>query len=158
MPKEPDYPYMTKRYNTWFARMVVPRDVQAVIGKTIFIASTGESNPHKAHDKAVPWLAEWRQRIETARKTNGDPIKADIDRLASQYRKAKGSSLDEAATLLVGDVLEFVFQNTGGVSRIGHRLALLDSSGDVAEAMAGLPKATAATGALARSWARLPRS
>jgi integrase len=146
MPKEPDYPYMTKRYNTWFARMVVPRDVQAVIGRTIFIASTGEANPHKAHDKAAPWLAEWRQRIETARKTNGDPLKADIDRLASLYRQAKGNSLDEAASLLVGDVLDFVFQHTGGVSRIGQRQALLNSGGDVAEAMTSLPKASGAAG------------
>jgi hypothetical protein len=147
---EKTYANTTKRRRVWFARITVPKDVRNIIGKNILIASTGQTNPAKGHAIAAPMLAEWRARIEAARRTASDPIGAEIDRLATLYREGKGADMDEAANLLVSDVLAFTFQKLGGVSRIEQRQALLNSGGDVKEALKSLPASATAIAALDR--------
>ena len=135
--------YQPRPKGPWFARITVPADVRGVLGQKLFQESTGETSPHKAHAIAAPKLAEWRGQIEAARKGIARPIEAEIDRLTTQYCQAKGVSLDDAASLLVGDVLSFVFQKAGGVSRATQRVLLMEAGGDVEEAVRALPAPTA---------------
>lgn len=116
MPRAPSPPYLEKRRQIWFCRLGVPRDVQHIIGKTVLIASTGERDQHQATLKAAPILAEWRNRIDTARKAASDPLQAEIHRLASLYRRTKKTDLDEAAAVLVTDVMRFALEHFGGLA------------------------------------------
>lgn len=131
----------------WFARLAVPADVQDIVGRRVFIASTGESNPMRANAVAAPWLVDWQDRIQSARTAKADPIKAEIERLAGQYLQHRGD-LDATASLLVFDVLDFAFQKLGRLTRAEQRRALLEAQGDVADAMGALPARAKAIDAL----------
>ena len=116
MPPTPPPANMEKRRNVWFARIGVPRPLRAILGKKVFIASTGETDRGRAEAKARPMLEEWRARIEAARHAAQDPLQAEIAKLTGEYQRAKDTSLDAAASLLVGDVLRFVFERLGGMT------------------------------------------
>jgi integrase len=139
---------MEKRRRIWFARIGVPRPLQAILGKKVFIASTGEIDRHRAEAKARPMLAEWRARIDAARHASQDPLHAEIAKLTGEYQRAKGTSLDAAASLLVGDVLQFIFERMGGMTAAERRAALLEAGGDVATAIESLSTPAKAAAAL----------
>ena len=142
------FPYLTKRDHKWFARLTVPHDVRHVIGQNMFSAPTGERDPTEAYTKAQPILAAWRRRIETARRTAQDPLQVEVEELATEYRRLHDTQLDEAASLLVGDVLKFMFQRIGGLSRAQQRQALAEAGGDVTEAAHVLAKPRQGAGRL----------
>ena len=131
--------HLTKRRRTYFARLNVPKDVQPLIGRKIFIASTHESDLKRANAVAAPMVAEWQHRIDQARAGKSDPVRTEIDRLASEYHRTHKTDPDGNAGLLVSDVLGFVFQRLGGMTAAQQRQALLNARGDVAEAMKAMP-------------------
>ena len=91
------YSHLTKRRNTYFARLNVPKDVQPLIGgRKIFIASTHETDLKRANAVAAPMVAEWQRRIDQARAGKADPLRAEINRLITEYtptRRKSGKSL-----------------------------------------------------------------
>ena len=134
------FSHLTKRRNTYFARLNIPADVQpAFDGRKIFITSTRESDPKRANAIAGPLIAAWQRRIDDARLTRPDPGRPEIERLAAEYRRLKGDGgLDEAASLLVFDVTQFVFERLGGLTADQRRQALIASRGKVADALKNL--------------------
>jgi len=59
---------MVKKGNVWFARIGIPKEIRHVFkGKTFFVKTTGESDPHRAYKVAAPMLAMWRDEILMAR-------------------------------------------------------------------------------------------
>jgi hypothetical protein len=71
--------------------------------------------------------------------TKPDPARSEIERLAAEYRRLKADGgLDEAASLLVFDVTQFVFERLGGLTADQRRQALIASRGKVADALKNL--------------------
>lgn len=122
--------HLTKRRNTYFARLNIPADVQSAFdGRKIFIASTREADLKRANAVAGPLVAAWQKRIDEARLMKPDPARAEIDRLAAEYRRLKADGdLDEAASLLVFDVARFVFERLGGLTAGQRRQALIGAN------------------------------
>jgi integrase len=114
MPRTKLPPHIIQPRQTCFARVSVPRELQSILGRKEFKASTHETNPHKAHAKASPWIADWKDRIELARAASTDPVRARIEQLTNAYRQYRDAVLDDAGAALVMDALEFVFEREGG--------------------------------------------
>jgi len=67
-------PYLVKRYNTYFAVLYVPKDVQYILGKAKFSKSTGTDNRKLAVTIAQVHVMGWKAEIEAARSKSDDPI------------------------------------------------------------------------------------
>ena len=82
------YPYLVKRRQVFFARLVVPADLKNVIRRGTLIKTTGESHPAAALKKAMPMIAEWQARfaeIRAGRDKTGD----EVSRLSGVYKRLK---------------------------------------------------------------------
>lgn len=66
--------HLTKRYNTYFAVLYVPKDIQYVIGKAKFSKSTGTDNKKLAETIAQVYVMGWKAEIESARSKSDDPL------------------------------------------------------------------------------------
>jgi integrase len=142
----PNPPNLTRRD----ARLGVPRDVQPILGRKFFWASTHETDPHKAFIKAAPLIAGWREQIEAARAAANDPRKSENERLTKDYRRYRNKSLDDAGAALLMDAFDFVFQRQGGMTFVAQAKAPTDTRGDVAEALESLRNPTLAADTLAQ--------
>jgi integrase len=75
MPKKTQFPpYLVKRYNTYFAVLYVPKDIQYVIGKKKFIKTTGEQNIKLAQAIANVFVMGWKAEIAAARSKSDEPL------------------------------------------------------------------------------------
>lgn len=75
MPKNtPNPSHLVKRYNTYFAVLYVPKDVQYILGKAKFSKSTGTDNMKLAATIAQVHVMGWKAEIEAARSKSDDPI------------------------------------------------------------------------------------
>lgn len=63
--------YLEKQWNTYFAVVYVPKDVQARFGKKKFCKSLGTDSKSEADRLKLPYVAEWKALIAAARKTKG---------------------------------------------------------------------------------------
>jgi hypothetical protein len=88
-----------------------------------------------ARNVAAPMVAAWQRRIDEARLVKPVPAKAEIERLARDYRRLRATDLDEAAAHLIFDVTQFVFERLGGMTADQRRQALIASHGNVADAL-----------------------
>ena len=66
--------HLIKRYNTYFAVLYVPKDIQYVIGKAKFSKSTGTDNKKLAETIAQVYVMGWKAEIESARSKSDDPL------------------------------------------------------------------------------------
>lgn len=133
MPSQKRYAniYQPRPNGPWFARITVPADVRAITGQKFFQKTTGHTVAAKAHAAAAPMLAAWRAEIDAARKGLPKPVEAEIERLATQYRKLRGT--DAGADLIVRDVLAFL-RDRSGMTPASQREAMIDARGDIAAA------------------------
>jgi hypothetical protein len=75
MPKKTQLPpYVVKRYNTYFAVLYIPKDIQYVIGKKKFIKTTGEQNIKLAQAIANVFVMGWKAEIAAARSKSDEPL------------------------------------------------------------------------------------
>jgi len=75
MPKKnPLPPYLVKRYNTYFAVLYIPKDVQYALGKKKFIKTTGEQNIKLAQAIANVFVMGWKAEISAARSKSDEPL------------------------------------------------------------------------------------
>ncbi len=75
MPKKTQLPpYLVKRYNTYFAVLYIPKDIQYVIGKKKFIKTTGEQNIKLAQAIANVFVMGWKAEIASARSKSDEPL------------------------------------------------------------------------------------
>lgn len=66
--------HLEHKYNTYFAVLYVPKDVQHIIGKTKFFETTGTSDLKVAQLFAAHKVIEWKAAIALARTKTDDPI------------------------------------------------------------------------------------
>ena len=66
--------HLIKRYNTYFAVLYVPKDIQYIIGKAKFSKSTGTDNKKLAETIAQVYVMGWKAEIESARSKSDDPL------------------------------------------------------------------------------------
>jgi len=75
MPKKTQLPpYLVKRYNTYFAVLYIPKDIQYVIGKKKFIKTTCEQNIKLAQAIANVFVMGWKAEIASARSKSDEPL------------------------------------------------------------------------------------
>lgn len=75
MPKQTASPsHLVKRYNTYFAVLYVPKDVQYVLGKSKFSKSTQTDNFKLAKKIAEIYVMGWKAEIESARSKSDEPL------------------------------------------------------------------------------------
>lgn len=66
--------HLVKRYNTYFAVLYVPKEIQYIIGKAKFSKSTGTDNRKLAETIAQVYVMGWKAEIESARSKSDDPL------------------------------------------------------------------------------------
>jgi len=66
--------HLVKRYNTYFAVLYVPKEIQYIIGKSKFSKSTGTDNIKLAQTIAQVYVMGWKAEIEAARSNSDDPL------------------------------------------------------------------------------------
>jgi len=66
--------HLIKRYNTYFAVLYVPKDIQYAIGKAKFSKSTGTDNKKLAETIAQIYVMGWKAEIESVRSKSDDPL------------------------------------------------------------------------------------
>jgi hypothetical protein len=66
--------HLVKRYNTYFAVLYVPQDVQYVLGKAKFSKSTQTDNLKLAKKIAEIYVMGWKAEIESARTKSDEPL------------------------------------------------------------------------------------
>jgi integrase len=74
MPKTSKPSHLVKRYNTYFAVLYVPKEIQYIIGKAKFSKSTGTDNKRLAETIAQVYVMGWKAEIESARSKSDDPM------------------------------------------------------------------------------------
>jgi hypothetical protein len=90
------YPYLTKQRHRWFVRMVVPADVQNIIGKAVFKVATGDTDEHEAVSAAAPIMANFQRRIATAREAGKRLEQISAEQLAERYWAERNSVPERA--------------------------------------------------------------
>ena len=89
---------LERRFNRWYAVLVVPKDVRTAVGKFKFIQSLGTSDKRKAEAIAAPVLAHWRAVIRQAR-GEGDAVARE----ALRWRDALAAEMDPEARAVLED-------------------------------------------------------
>ena len=74
MPKTSKPSHLVKRYNTYFAVLYVPKEIQYIIGKAKLSKSTGTDNRKLAETIAQVYVMGWKAEIEAARSKSDDPL------------------------------------------------------------------------------------
>jgi integrase len=74
MPKTSKPSHLVKRFNTYFAVLYVPKEIQYIIGKAKFSKSTGTDNRKLAETIAQVYVMGWKAEIEAARSKSDDPL------------------------------------------------------------------------------------
>ena len=74
MPKTSKPSHLVKRYNTYFAVLYVPKEIQYIIGKAKFSKSTGTDNRKLAETIAQVYVMGWKAEIEATRSKSDDPL------------------------------------------------------------------------------------
>src|SRR4051812_23956140 len=103
---------------------MIPADVRGILGRNVFLYPLHEADPHKAYVKSIPIVAEWRDRIASARAAPMPPSQAEIDRLTTEYQRTRDKPLDAAGLALVAEVIDFMFQRFGGMTSAEQHRAL----------------------------------
>ena len=66
--------HLVKRYNTYFAVLYIPKDIEHIIGKAKFSKSTGTDNKKLAETIAQVYVMGWKAEIESARMKSDEPL------------------------------------------------------------------------------------
>ena len=67
MPKKTARPsHLVKRYNTYFAVLYVPKEIQYILGRSKFSKSTGTDSRKLAETIAQVYVMGWKAEIEAA--------------------------------------------------------------------------------------------
>ena len=113
MPKQTASPsHLVKRYNTYFAVLYVPQDVQYVLGKSKFSKSTQTDNFKLAKKIAEVYVMGWKAEIESARTKSDEPL--------IQSAKELRQLLKSSPRHLVQEVMEQEKQKLQDTQKVLH--------------------------------------
>jgi integrase len=107
------YRHLTQRHRTWFVRIIVPADVQAIVGQTVLIETTGETDVHRAATRAAPIIARFKAQIRAARLAGKPLEELTAERLADRYRAESATDPDHAQAIEITDVVRFALRQIG---------------------------------------------
>jgi integrase len=93
---------------TWFVQKGIPADVRHAFGKKQFKVSTGTHDEAEANAKAGPILLGWTRQIEAVRHALQKPVREEVERLASEFRRYRGKPLDEAGATVLMEAISFM--------------------------------------------------
>lgn len=111
--------------------MVIPADVQSIVGQKVFRVSTGETDIFQAADKSNAIIAGLKRRIQQARSTLQSSESSEAARLAMQFRKLHGDAGDKFE---LEQIITFALKQGGhSLTEYGRRLRA--SGGVVDEAL-----------------------
>jgi integrase len=139
------YPYLLRQRRRWFVRMVVPADVRAIIGQSIFKVPTGHTDEHRATAVAAPIIAELQQRIRTAREAGRRLEQVSAEQLAERYRAERETDPEAAEVTRIADVIAFVLKQHGH-AWADHARRVREADYDAHRAIRLLPGGDAAAG------------
>jgi citrate lyase synthetase len=74
MTKTSKSSHLVKRYNTYFAVLNLPNEIQYIIGKAKFSKSTEADNRKLSETIAQAYVMGWKVEIEAARSKSDDPL------------------------------------------------------------------------------------
>jgi integrase len=103
------FPLLVLRGRIYCVKLRVPADVKATLGKSVFVQSTGETDPVRAMVKAQPLIDKWKQQIEEVRAGKGIALQQHIEIARKQLAVIKrlaeaegedGEKWDKLAELL----------------------------------------------------------
>jgi site-specific recombinase XerD len=129
--------------------MVVPSDVVAVIGQTIFKVSTGETDQYRAAAVAAPIIANLQRRISTAREAGKRLEQITVEQLAERYQAERKEHPEQAQITRITDVIKFVL-NTYRHDWRDYSRQVVESGYDAHTALRLLPDGGAAANAADR--------
>jgi hypothetical protein len=112
MPRAKHPPHCTPKRRQYFAKLMIPKDVQHVLGRKVFLVPLGVpvTEPDKAYVKSIPIVQEWRDRIEKARRTRKDPAISEREKFVRDYARSRGKVLDNATRMMLRDVYDFFYR------------------------------------------------
>jgi site-specific recombinase XerD len=93
--------------------MVVPSDVVAVIGQTIFKVPTRETDQHRAAVVAAPIIADLQRRIQAARDYGKRLEQVTAEQLAERYQAERKEDPEQAEITRLADVIQFALATHG---------------------------------------------
>ncbi len=118
--------------------MVVPADVRAIIGQSIFKVPTGHTDEHRAATVAAPIIVELQDRIRTARQTGKRLELVTAESLAERYRSERLTDRETSEITRITDVINFVL-TAHGHSWADHAKQVRNAGYDVHSALRHLP-------------------
>lgn len=111
------------RANTWYANLIIPKDVRHILGKFKFIQSLKTSSKKQAETIAAPLVALWKAQIDEARGNVG-AVDNEALRWKGYLASAQGVELDVLEENLLDKAKEI--QKEQGEDKAGdfYQLAL----------------------------------
>ena len=143
------YPYLLQQRRRWFVRMVVPADVRAIIGQSIFKVPTGHTDEHRATAVAALIISELQQRIRTAREAGRRLEQVTAEQLAERYRVELMADSDAAEATKIADIIAYALEKHG-LRWADHARRVREADYDAHAAMRLLPGGDAAAQAADR--------
>jgi hypothetical protein len=113
MPRRrPHPPHCVPKRRQYFAKLMIPKDVQHVLERKVFLQPLGVpvTEPDKAYTKSIPIIQEWRERIEQARRSCTDPALSQREQFVRDYSRSRGKTLDAASAALLRDAYDFFYR------------------------------------------------
>lgn len=142
------YPHLHQKGAKWYAHLNIPPGARhAFDGKTLLAFNTGETDPYRAHLKALPVVRDWKARIAAAKAHRPDPTKTLVQSLADKFLRAHE---DEELTReeLVCKSMEAALEEVGGLQAGEAWHAMLAAKGSAEKAAKAVPHAAEAQAAL----------
>lgn len=94
--------HLTQIHNTWYAELKVPKDVQLMLGKTVFRQTLKTTDKRIAQQRKLSLVASWKAEIAKARGMT-DPL----DVVAYTWKQGLSGSKDqESVELVLSDYVE----------------------------------------------------
>ena len=111
------------RHNTYFAILVVPKDVRQIIGKSKFFKTTSTGDLKLAETRASAMVLGWKSEINAARSEADDPVLKSALELCALLKDKRSSHLvrdaiEEEANRLRIESGDLVADTFTGVSDI----------------------------------------
>ena len=112
LPRAPHPPHCVPKRRQYYAKLMIPKDVQHVLGRKVFLLPLGvpATEPEKAYAKSIPIVREWQKRIEQARRTCQDPEEAKADRFVRDYARYRRLSLTSTNRAMLRDVYDYFYR------------------------------------------------
>jgi len=120
--------HLELRHKTYFALLVVPKDVRHIVGKSKFFETTGTGDPRIAQSLATLKVIKWKAEIATARTKTTDPYvnsAIELNRMLKTTPAHMVQDVIEAETSRIENEIGLLSAETFNVIATGKRKPLI---------------------------------